>query len=65
MSGDGGRSGAGLRIHISFGCRWRLGCGVFTPFDFCCASMELVFVSVYLLCPCPGRDSLSLLLQRK
>jgi hypothetical protein len=30
-----------------------------------CASMELVFLVVYWLCPCPGRDSLSLLLQRK
>jgi hypothetical protein len=28
-------------------------------------SVELVFASVYWLCPCPGRDLLSLLLQRK
>src|SRR4249919_3424858 len=27
--------------------------------------MEIVFLVVYLLCPCPGRDSLSLLLQTK
>jgi hypothetical protein len=41
-------------------CYW-----VFTPFDVSAASMELAFFVVYLLCPCPGRDLLSLLLQRK
>ncbi|CAL8475946.1 protein of unknown function (plasmid) [Caballeronia sp. S22] len=36
--------------------RWRLG------FFF---SLDPGFVSVYLHCPCAGRQSLSLLLQRK
>ncbi len=34
-------------------------------FDELLFGMELVFVSVYLRCPSPGRGSLSLLLQRK
>ncbi len=53
--------------------RWRLGVGVGVGVELECLHrlMRVGFYGtcfvlvVYLLCPCPGRDSLSLLLQRK